>query len=156
VVNIDEDQDLGVVQFLRGWGGASPLVLADITHAGWLPGAFFEDVAGPGGGDSILGGTFTFVWTAFPGVVAFREIYMNDKFDWKIDGHFDIETVILHEVGHGLSLGHFGKIFRTKKNNKLHFSPQAIMNPIYSSVQHELMGTDNASFCSIWASWPNN
>ena len=128
---------------------------ADITLAGWLPKAFFDLFAG-GGGESILGGTFTFVWANFPSVVAFREIYMNDYFDWNIDDHYDIETVILHEVGHGLSLGHFGKIFRSKKNDKLHFSFQAVMNPIYSSIQHELMGTDNASFCSIWASWPNN
>jgi len=150
----DGAYDLGYVQYLVGMGGF-PGWLADITHAGWLPWIFFEIIGGPGGGNLILGATFTFVWTVRPEDVAFREIYMNDYFLWKIDDHEDIETVILHEVGHGLSLGHFGKIFRSK-NGKLHFSPQAVMNAIYYFIQHNLLGTDNASFCSIWASWPNN
>jgi hypothetical protein len=147
--------DLGVVQNLVGMGG-NPGWLADITHAGFLPWIFFEIIGGPGGGDSILGVTFTFVWTARPEDVAFREIYENDEFDWGIDiRYFDIETVVAHEVGHGLSLGHFGKIFRSK-NGKLHFAPRALMNALYYDILHELLGTDNASFCSIWASWPNN
>jgi hypothetical protein len=147
--------DLGVVQDMVGMGG-NPGWLADITHAGFLPWIFFEIIGGPGGGDSILGVTFTFVWTARPEDVAFREIYENDEFDWGIDiRYFDIETVVAHEVGHGLSLGHFGKIFRSK-NGKLHFAPRALMNALYYDILHELLGTDNASFCSIWASWPNN
>jgi hypothetical protein len=147
--------DLGVVQNLVGMGG-NPGWLADITHAGFLPWIFFEIIGGPGGGDSILGVTFTFVWTARPEDVAFREIYENDEFDWGIDiRYFDIETVVAHEVGHGLSLGHFGKIFRSKNGN-LHFAPRALMNALYYDMLHELLGTDNASFCSIWASWPNN
>jgi len=146
--------DWGYVQYLVGMGGVQGWS-ADITHAGWLPWIFFEIIGGTGGGDSILGGTFTFVWTAAPDVVAFREIYMNDKFAWQIDDHYDIETVVLHEVGHGLSIGHFGKIFRSK-NGKLHFAPEAVMNAIYYFIQHDLLGTDIASFKSIWASWPNN
>ena len=87
--------------------------------------------------------------------MAFREIYYNDAFAWKIDErYFDIETIAAHEVGHGLSIGHFGKIFRV--NGKLHFAPRALMNAIYYDILHGLLGTDNASFCSIWASWPNN
>lgn len=147
--------DLGYVQYLVGMGGVSGW-LADITHAGWLPGTFFDIIGGPGGSDSILGATFTFVWTAYPGRVAIREIYYNDKFNWGVDiRYFDIESVVLHEVGHGLSLGHFGKIFRTK-NEKLHFAPRAVMNAIYYDILQDLLGTDIASFCSIWASWPNN
>ncbi len=149
----DLGMDWGYVQWLVGMGGV-PGWYADITHAGWLPWIFFEIIGGPGGGDSILGGTFTFVWTATPDVVAFREIYINDEFDWQIDNHYDIETVVLHEVGHGLSIGHFGKIFRSK-NGKLHFTPEAVMNAIYYFIQHSLLGADIASFKSIWASWPN-
>jgi hypothetical protein len=151
----DYGLDLGYVQYLLGMGGVDGW-LADITHAGFLPGIFFDIIGGPGGSDSILGVTFTFTWTAYPDRVAFKEIYENDKFNWGIDiRYFDIETVVAHEVGHGLSLGHFGKIFRTK-NGKLHFAPRALMNAIYYDILHELLGTDNASFCSIWASWPNN
>jgi hypothetical protein len=151
----DLGMDWGVVQWMVGMGGF-PGWYADITHAGWLPWIFFEIIGGPGGGNSILGVTFTFTWTAEPNVVAFREIYYNDAFTWGIDIRlFDIESIVLHEVGHGLSLGHFGKIFRTP-NGKLRFAPRAVMNAIYWDIQHELLGTDNGSFCSIWASWPNH
>ncbi|MGD2089698.1 MAG: hypothetical protein PVH61_26215 [Candidatus Aminicenantes bacterium] len=163
----DYGLDLGYVQYLVGMGGV-PGWLADFTHAGWLPRIFFDIIGGPGGGDSILGVTFTFVWidtsTGEPSDmdgngkedVAFKEVYYNDDFQWGIDiRYFDIETVVAHEVGHGLSLGHFGKIFRSP-NGKLHFAPRALMNAIYFDILHELLGTDNASFCSIWAKWPNH
>lgn len=151
----DSGLDLGYVQYLVGMGGV-PGWLADITHAGFLPGSFFDIIGGPGASDSILGVTFTFYWVARPDDVAFREIYENDKFNWGIDiRYFDIETVVAHEVGHGLSLGHFGMIFRSK-NGKLHFAPRALMNALYYDILHELLGTDIASFCSLWASWPNN
>ncbi len=151
----DYGLDLGYVQYLLGFGGVAGW-LADITHAGWLPRSFFDAIAPPDGGDYILGVTFTFTWIARPDDVAFKEIYVNEEFSWGIDiRYFDIETVVAHEVGHGLSLGHFGKIFRTK-NGKLHFAPRALMNALYYDILHVLLGTDNASFCSIWASWPNN
>jgi len=164
----DFGMDWGVVQCLLGFGGTCGW-LADLTHAGWLPGAFFDVIGGPGGSDVILGVTYTFIWvddiTGEPtdmdnngkNDVAFREIYENDKFNWGIDiRYFDIETVIAHEVGHGLSLGHFGKIFRDAGTDHLQFAPRALMNAIYFDILHELLGTDNASFCSIWSSWPNN
>ena len=50
--------DLGFVQYLLGYSG-SPFIFADVTHAGWLPGAFFNTVA-PNGSTTILGVTFTF------------------------------------------------------------------------------------------------
>ncbi len=159
--------DLGYVQYLLGMGGV-PGWAADFTQAGWLPRIFFDIIGGfPDGGDHILGATFTFVWvdditgdpTDIDGNgkddVAFREVYYNDEFDWAINDHYDIETVVLHEAGHGLSQGHFGKIFRTK-NGKLHFAPRAVMNAAYSGVQQELTGTDVGGHCSIWGSWPNN
>jgi hypothetical protein len=159
----DYGMDWGYVQWLVGMGGV-PGWYVDITHAGWLPGIFFDTIGGPGGAASILGATFTFTWvdtatgepTDMDGNgktdVAFKEIYYNDEFTWGIDiRYFDIETVVAHEVGHGVSLGHFGKIFRSP-NGKLHFAPRALMNAIYYDILHELLGTDNASFCSIWAS----
>jgi hypothetical protein len=158
--------DFGYVQYLLGYGGVRGWA-ADITHAGWLPVGFFNAIAPPDGGTYILGVTFTFIWvddvtgdpTDIDGNgkqdVAFRETYYNNAFTWKIDGTFDVETIVLHETGHGLSQGHFGDIFRTTSNGKLHFAPRAVMNAAYSGVQQELTGTDIGGHCSIWASWPN-
>ena len=40
-----------------------------------------------------------------------------------------IETVAAHEVDHGLSQGHFGKVFFDKKGN-LKVAPHAVMNAV--------------------------
>jgi hypothetical protein len=158
--------DLGVVQNIFAFGGVEDW-LADVTHAGWLPGEFFDRLA-PGGGDFILGVTFTFIWVNGNGNptdddnngkldTAFREIYYNDAFSWAVDGvtNIDVESVALHEAGHGLSQGHFGKVFFDNKG-RLKFAPKAVMNAVYASPQQSLSGTDNGGHCSIWASWPNN
>ena len=159
--------DWGVVQFiLDGGASGSPFVFADIMHCGFLPALFFNTIR-PGGATSILGVAFTFIFTAEGSGtdiddngkvdVAFREIYYNDNFSWGIDTNnlIDIETVALHEAGHGLSQGHFGEIFRNPAG-KVRFAPRAVMNAAYSGVQQELTGTDIAGHCSIWASWPEN
>jgi len=159
------DFDLGYVQWLYGFGGF-PGWGADFTHAGWLPGPFFDAIA-PGGSSFILGATFTFIWLDAPGGnptdinndgkddVAFREVYYNDNSGWAIDSDIDVVTIVLHEAGHGLSQAHFGKVFRTDKNGKLHFAPRALMNAAYSGINQVVEATDNGGHCSIWASWPN-
>jgi hypothetical protein len=151
--------DIGIVESLLGQTGG-PFFLADITHAGWLPANVLPA--------NVIGVTFTFIFvdpaTGAPSDidnngqldVAFREILYNDRFVWRINGDIDVETVALHESGHGLSQGHFGKAFRTDSNGKIHFSPLAVMNAAYSGVQQGLAGTDNGGHCSIWGSWPNN
>jgi len=153
--------DLGYVQYLLGFGGF-PDWFADLTHGGWLPPAFFDAIA-DGGGGFILGVTFTFTWTGtdfdnngLPDV-AFREIYYNDDFNWTIDDNasvIDVESIALHEAGHGLSQAHFGTAFRSK-NGKLHFAPRAVMNASYSGIQRKIRKTDNAGHCSIWDLWPD-
>lgn len=155
--------DYGFVQFLLGEGG-TPFFFPFLTHAGFLPKAFFEAVE-LGGGTSILGATFTFTWTTPADLdgnkkadVALREIYYNDAFLWGdgSGGSIDIETVSLHEAGHGLSQDHFGKLFRTDSNGVFHFAPRAVMNAGYTGPQRSLRGTDKGGHCSIWGSWPNN
>lgn len=172
----DLGYDLGYLQYLLGYGGV-PGWLADLTHAGWLPGEFFDAIVPPDGGDSILGVTFTFTWVA-GGVatdidangkedVAFREIYYNDRFDWSVnapawnDIEVDLETVVLHESGHGLSQGHFGKVFIDAADKEppysirhLHFAPRAVMNAVYWDTLRDLQNTDVGGHCSIWGSWP--
>ncbi|NEM99147.1 hypothetical protein [Pontibacter burrus] len=152
----------GFVAALLGLRGSYNYV-ADIVHAGWLPAAFFNAIA-PNGAQSILGVTFTIIYLDENGNesdidgngkadVAFREIYYNDRFLWNDGSTYDIETIALHEAGHGLSQGHFGKAFATVSNNKLHFSPRSVMNAAYSGVQTTITATDNGGHCSIWASW---
>jgi hypothetical protein len=137
---------------------------ADITHAGWLPAAFFNAVV-PDGANFILGVTFTFVFTDDDGNptdvdhdgrsdAAFSEIYYNRAVPWTAGASrpdsVDIDSVATHESGHAFGLGHFGKVFLDNKEN-LKFAPRAVMNAVYVSPFAELAGTDNASFCQIWA-----
>ncbi|MCI0665761.1 MAG: hypothetical protein L0220_32290 [Acidobacteria bacterium] len=151
--------DIGVVEFLLGQVGG-PFFLADITHAGWLPANILPN--------GVIAATFTFIFndpvTLQPSDidsngkadVAFREILYNDFHTWGINANIDVETVALHESGHGLSQDHFGKAFITGSNVKIHFAPRAVMNAAYSGVQQEINGTDNGGHCSIWGKWPNN
>jgi hypothetical protein len=143
---------------------------ADITHAGWMPAAFF-DLFAPGGSTFIVGITFTFIFvdqvTGIPTDInhdgeldtAFHETYYNDAFPYGINADnisaLDVETLVLHESGHGLDQDHFGKIFGTLSNGKLHFAPRAVMNASLSTPTHSLLGTDKAGHCSIWGSWPS-
>jgi hypothetical protein len=138
---------------------------ADITQAGWLSRTFFDKLA-PNGSHFILGATFTFVFTNDKGVptdidrdgrqdVAFREIYYNaGGFYWTTDATFtggvDVQSVATHESGHAYGLGHFGSVF-TDNRGVLHYAPRAVMNAVYASSFRDLTGTDDASFCQLWA-----
>jgi hypothetical protein len=154
----------GYVQWLLGYGG-QPAFFPVITHAGWLPAGFFDFIV-PNGSQFILGVTFTFFWTEGGELtdidgnnkldVALKEIYYNDAFPWNIGSTFDVETVAHHEAGHALSQAHFGDIFGTNANGKIHFAPRAVMNAAYSGVQTSPTGTDIGGHCSNWAQWPNN
>jgi hypothetical protein len=150
--------DIGVVEFLLAQVGG-PFFIADITHAGWLPAGVLPN--------GVIAATFTFIFNDQTGQpsdidnngkfdVAIREILYNDFHTWRINGNIDVETVALHESGHGLSQDHFGKAFITGSNGKLHFAPLAVMNAAYAGVQQEINATDNGGHCSIWSKWPNN
>lgn len=87
---------------------------------------------------------------------AYAVVYYNSAAPWAVGSDFDIETVMLHEAGHGLGQAHFGKAFGTVKNGKIHYAPRALMNAGYSQVQQSLLGTDRAGHCSMYGSWPND
>ncbi|NMM48568.1 hypothetical protein [Marinigracilibium pacificum] len=153
----------GFIAALLGFGGSFNY-FADVVHCGFMDAAFFE-ILRPGGSNNILGVTFTIIFTNGGPTdvdgngkidVAFREIYYNDNFPWFDGANYDVETVALHEAGHGLSQAHFGKAFLDNGSGKLHFSPRAVMNAAYSGIQTDIMRTDNAGHCSNWSNWPNN
>jgi hypothetical protein len=152
--------------------------LADIVQAGWQPPEFF-DAFTPGGSDAILGITFAFVFVDDQGTPdpsddvftdidgdrkldrALAEIHYNPSFIWTNRGApntIDFYSVIAHETGHGLGLAHFGKLFVTKKDladgldiSDIKFAPKALMNAAYVTGRDEIRGSDNGSFCQIWA-----
>lgn len=146
--------------------GGSFNYFADVVHAGWLSADFF-DLLAEDGSNFILGVTFTLLFTDAEGNfldldnngkfdVAIREIYYNDNFVWNDGNTLDVETVALHEAGHGLSQAHFGKAFWNISSEKFYFAPRAVMNAAYSGIQTMITKTDNAGHCSNWASWPKN
>ena len=154
--------DVGYLQALFGFGGS--FLFTDLMHSGWNQ-AFTDFLFGPG--NSVLGVAFTFVFIDGGGNatdidnngkddVAFRDIYYNDAFPWAIGNNIDVETVALHEAGHGLSQAHFGKLFQNNGNGNFQFAPRAVMNAGYTGVQTTIEKTDKAGHCSNWAQWPNN
>ena len=152
-------QDQGYVEAIFGLGGGF-FITGDLMFSGFLPGQFM--------GPNTLGVHYGFNFIdenrqptdlnndGFADK-AFGDMYFNDNFRWSTDGSgVDIETVALHEAGHGLNQQHFGKGFRTEENGKLHFAPRAVMNATYFGAFRDLKGTDKGGHCSMWAAWPNN
>lgn len=132
---------------------------SDILHDG------FYDL-GPG----VLGATIPFIFVDASGPTdidndgnldyAFAIILYSSEFPWGIDTNtfpfIDVETVALHEAGHGLGQAHFGSAFLTLTNGRIHFAPRSVMNAAYSGLQQSLTGTDNAGHCSMFGSWPSD
>ena len=156
--------DLGYVQALVTGGAEGSFFFTDLMHSGFNT-TVTDDVFGPE--SNVLGVTFTFIWLDDDGApsdidnngkddVAFRDIYYNDAFSWAIGDRMDVETVALHESGHGLSQGHFGKLIQTESNDKFHFAPRSVMNAGYTGIQTSIGKTDKAGHCSNWGQWPNN
>lgn len=168
-LSINKVPDTGVnPSALLNIGGTGNPFLADITELGFLPGTIFDQVLGPDASTSVLGVTFTFTFIDGDGNptdvnndgfsdVALKEVWYNDDFLWTTDpigSGTDIETVALHENGHALGFGHFGKISVIEKTSKLIVSPRSVMNAIVLGTQRDLLGTDKASYKSIYGNWP--
>ncbi|MBD0832331.1 hypothetical protein [Aestuariibaculum sediminum] len=171
-VPYDSELKTGFIASLLDPESGSADYVADINHCGWEDGEFFNTIfEDEGAAESVLGVTFTIVFTDDDGNlidldnngkydVAWREIYYNDAFAWNDGDDIDVETIALHEAGHGLSQGHFGKLFASgnfeKGVYKFHFSPLAVMNASYIFIQTSIQETDLAGHCSNWSQWPIN
>lgn len=156
VKRTDSGGDPDIFDGLVGYGDFGDHRLADIVHAGWMPPSFFDAVAGPGSGQTVLAFSVTFIYIGPDGEpsdvnedkyldTATNEIYYNQAFDWLIGSNkgIDLETVALHEVGHSLGIGHVGPQI------------EAIMNPVYAGIHQSLRPLDTAALCSVWSRWPN-
>jgi hypothetical protein len=65
------------------------------------------------------------------------DILFNTAQPWHIGSSYDLETVMLHEIGHALGMGHST-------------NPTAAMYPYYGGVQDTLSSDDIAGVDSIW------
>ncbi len=165
VKRADSGADPDIFDFFFGFGGFGNPFLADITNAGWLPGAFFNAVFGPGAANGVLAFSVSFIFVDGSGNpsdingdnyldTALNEVYYNDNFGspgprlgnpWGINialPGIDVETVALHENGHSLGTGHFG------------LPPAAVMNPVYAGIRQDPFAADHAGMCAVWGSWP--
>jgi hypothetical protein len=166
------DPDL-LDQFFLGSDGGRPYEqVSDIVQGGWQVPGFFTAIAGPDG-DNIIGVTFTFWYVDDNDVptdingdgkrdTGLAEIYYNTRFAWgdsQALNVVDYYSILTHETGHAMGLAHFGKVFITKHDAAdgiqiadIKYAPLALMNAVYVTGRGEIEGTDNSSFCMIWAS----
>lgn len=116
---------------------------ANIVIGGWLSKSYFDSLA-PGGGEGIL----AVAWTAklrggsSPKPEWTSDIFFNDFFTWSTDpgaGEIDIETVAVHEIGHGIGFDH--------ENDVL-----SVMNSFYDGIQRDLFPDDEAAVAALYGS----
>ena len=144
---------------------------ADIVQSGWQTAAWFRTLFKGTGGNNVIGVTIPFAFIDDAGNftdidrdgkvdLALIEIFYNARFFWGngAPNVVDFYSILTHESGHGLGLGHFGKVFVTKKDaadgisiSDVKYAPYAMMNAVYVTGRNEIAGTDNSQFCSIWA-----
>jgi hypothetical protein len=146
---------------------------ADIIQSGFQQPDWFRIIGGGTDGNYILGVTFTLNFVDENGHdtdidrngkldIGLAEIFYNPYFAWTSTGEsnfIDFYSVMTHETGHSLGLGHFGKLFVTRHDaangitiSDIKYAPYAIMNAAYVDGRNEIAGTDHSSFCQIWSS----
>lgn len=175
--------DLGVTQQLVGLGGSTETV-ADITFAGWVPG--FMDAVGQSDSKGLTvpaayAADGSVVWgydvlnptqeytdidnDGDPDLTA-MEIYFTTDADYVVDDdigdtlfYIDLESIVLHELGHALGMDHFGRTEITFDEDGnlvdvvLNRNSTPMMNGNNYFINREVSGSDKASFCGIYGSW---
>jgi len=142
---------------------------ANNVFGGFVGAKYFQDCLGD---PLILGVTWTF--SDVDGALGqgrdgyrdriYTEMFYNADFAWTLtnavyldfDAPTDFETVITHEAGHAMGLGHFGgpntnQPFKVKPNGRV-FDPEAVMNPFYvGGEKRTLLKTDIAGLRALYA-----
>jgi hypothetical protein len=181
----DPGQDLGFIQHQLGYGGAdSPQ--ADITFAGWLPASFMTAAGVPGSfavalplvwqtDDTLALGvevldparSFTDVNRDRKHDLYATEIYFNRDWNYVVDDpdlantlfYIDVQSIVLHELGHALGMDHFGRTQILLDDNgelvDLIINPNSanLMNTNNYMYKRDLSGSDTASFCQLYGNW---
>jgi hypothetical protein len=69
------------------------------------------------------------------------DIILNAGAAWKINSDYDLETVVIHELGHALGMGHSA-------------ISAAVMSAYYTGVKQTLTSDDIAGIDSIYGAVP--
>ena len=143
-------------------------LIVDNLFGGWIDPQYFADCLGSA---NIIGVTWSF--SDVDGALGqgrdgyrdlvYTEQFYNNAFQW-VDGGspflsaiMDIQSIVTHEVGHTVGLGHFGgpntnQPFKLQPNGRV-FDPEAVMNPFYlGGDKPELQPTDIAGLRALYGS----
>lgn len=180
-------EDLGFAQNLVGLGG-DDMPVADITFAGWVPQEFFAAYGVPDANGLTVPAAFdadeqSLVWGPQAvldperllsdidrdgnGDLFATEIYFTTGANYVVDDdelgntlfYIDLESIVLHELGHALGMDHFGRttVILDESGNFvdliLNENSVNLMNTNNYFVKQDLSGSDVGSFCGLYGSW---
>jgi len=133
-----------IAEALQTWAASSNLNFTETGDGAYNLNASGQSQGDPLFGDIRVGGsafpTTTIAQTYGPppnGATAGGDVMLNTSYNFGPNGPYDLETVLIHEVGHSLGLGESPQ-------------PSALMYSYYSGVRHDLGSADIEGIQSIY------